>query len=176
MAKASPRRPTAPLKVQDMGIGRADWFMLSSTRKVNKSYPHETAAADLFVTYYRYIEAWSYEPFVGSARADRGMKLSGKTFYFEVDLSTENLRIIEDKIKAYIRYGRDTGEQFYVVFDIVGNDASGVNRRTSDIGALLDRYSLANQFSLASHLTLTESGLEDEVLFSPEGRYSFASI
>lgn len=176
MAKASPRRPNPPLKVQEMGIGRADWFMLRSTRKVNKSYLHECAAADLFVTYYPVIEAWSYEPFVGEVRADRGMKLSGKTFYFEVDLSTENLRIIEDKIKAYIRHGNLTGERFYVVFDIVGEDAAAVNRRTSDIGALLDHYGMENQFSLASHLTLTESRMDDEVLFSPEGRHSFASI
>jgi hypothetical protein len=176
MARESPRRGDPSLKVQEMGIGRADWFMLRSTRKVNKSYPHECAAADLFVAYYPVMDAWSYEPPVGESRADRGMKLSGKTFYFEVDLSTENLRIIEDKIKAYIRHGRKTGERFYVVFDIVGEDATAVNKRTADIGSLLDHYSRTNQFSLASHLFLTAGRIEDEVLYTPEGRYSFASI
>jgi hypothetical protein len=150
--------------------------MLKGTRISNKSYPHEHAAADLFAHYYPYLEAWKYEPIVGEIRADRGMKLEGKTYYFEVDRDTENIGIIQNKIDAYIRYGRETGERFHVIFDIVMDNLEASNARMREIGQYLDTIHRGNQFCLSTHLLLTESDVTEKMVFTPSGRYSIYEL
>lgn len=178
MARPSPKHPKASLKVKDFGIGQADWFMLVGTDMSNKSYPHEVAGADLFVKYYPYMEAWSYEPILfydpltkKNVRADRGMKLGGKTFYFEVDRDTENIGIIQKKIDQYIQYARETGERFHVIFDIVLDDLDRTNKRLAEIGSYLDTIHRGNQFCATTHLLLTESDITSEIIFTPSGKY-----
>jgi hypothetical protein len=183
MTKASPKHPKASLKVKDFGIGQADWFMLASTDVSNKSYPHEVAAADLFVHYYPYLEAWSYEPILfydpqtkKNVRADRGMKLDGKTFFFEVDRDTENFSIIQKKIDDYIRYGRETETRFHVIFDIYVDEFERGQARLRKIGEYLDTLHRGNQFALCYHTTVTNSDVSEAVIFTPSGRYSLADL
>jgi hypothetical protein len=187
MTKPSPRHPKASLKVKDFReIGefkKADWFMLVGTDILNKSYWHEVAGADLFVKYYSYMEAWSYEPPLfydpetkNNVRADRGLKMYGKTFFFEVDRDTENIGVIKKKIDDYIRYGRETGDRFHVIFDVVLDEVKKTNLRTREIGEYLDTIHRGNQFCLSSHTLLTNSDVDEPVIFTPSGQYSLADL
>jgi len=156
------------LKTQDIG---------------NKSYEHEVAGADLFVHYYPYLEAWSFEPILfydpltkKNVRADRGMKLGGKTFFFEVDRDTENLSVIEKKIENYITYSRETNERFHVIFDVVVDDFDDRQKRFRKIGEYLETIHRGNQFALTYHTLITNSELDEQVIFTPSGQYSLAEL
>lgn len=184
MIKASPKHPKPTLKLKDFGIGnQADWFMLTGTDISNKSYWHEVAGADLFVKYYPHLEAWSYEPILfydpatkKNVRADRGMKYSGKTFFFEVDRDTENIGIIKQKIDYYIRYGHETNQRFHVIFDVAVDDLEKANKRLREIGEYLDTIHRGNQFCVSFHTLLTEISVTEPVIFTPSGRYSIADL
>jgi hypothetical protein len=179
MTKASPKHPKPSLKFKDFGIGnQADWFMLVGTDISNKSYPHEVAGADLFVHYYPYLEAWSYEPILfydpatkKNVRADRGMKLDGKTFFFEVDRDTENVGEIRKKVENYIKYGYETNQMFHVIFDVAVGYLHKANKRLKEIGDYLDTIHRGNQFSATFHTLLTESDITEPVIFTPSGKY-----
>jgi hypothetical protein len=170
------------LKQQEFQVGQADWFMLPATRAVNKSYAHEVAAADLFVRYYGAFEAWRYEPKAGSVQADRKMKYEGKHIYFEVDRCHQSASVIREKIEGYIRYyyelERQYGERarFHVIFDIANSDPHKVSARIKEIGKVLDEYNRGNQFALSSHTMLTESPIEDEIIYSPHGAFSLKML
>jgi len=185
MTKPSPKFPKPSLKSKDFLIGnQADWFMLISQKISNKSYWHEHAGADLFVKYYRHLEAWSYEPILfydpatkKNVRADRGMKLGGKTYFFEVDRDTENIGEIRKKIDNYIQYGYETNERFHVIFDVAVDDLDQANKRLKDeIGKYLDTIHRGNQFCATFHTLLTESDITEPVIFTPSGRYSIADL
>ena len=183
MAKPSPKHPKPSLKVKDFGIGQADWFMLTSTDVSNKSYPHEVAGADLFVKYYPYMEAWSYEPLLffdptsrKNVRADRGLKMKGKTYFFEVDRDTENIGVIQKKVDQYIQYGRETGERFHGIFDVVLDDITKTNLRSEEIGRYLETIHRGNQFCVAAHSRLTATQVDEPVIFTPSGQYSLADL
>lgn len=184
MARPSPKHPKPSLKIKDFGIGeQADWFMLVGTDVSNKSYWHEVAGADLFVKYYPHLQAWAYEPELiyspelkRKVRADRGMKLSGKTFFFEVDRNTENIGVIQKKINYYIQYGRETGERFHVIFDIAVDDLETANKRLREIGLYLDSIHRGNQFCATTHLLLIESDITSEIIFTPSGKYSILML
>jgi len=172
------------IKIKEYPEGVADWFMLNETPRNAKYYSHEVACADLFVAYHPYMDAWAYEPSVGAIRADRGMQLAGKTFYFEVDRAKENMSDIEAKIEAYIahyyelrrRYNDETKARFHVIFDVVNPKQKVVQKRIEDIGKMLDRYKRSNQFAVSSHILLTASKPTDECLFTPHGGFNFHTI
>ena len=103
---------------------KPDWFLLPGTpKKKGSQYFHEAAAADVFSFYAAYLFSkgggWGYEPQVGSDRADRGMELSA-TCYLEVDMGTENLDVIYQKIDRYEGHARSSGEEYCVIFDFAG--------------------------------------------------------
>ncbi len=68
-----------------------------------------------------------YEPLVGSDRADRGMELS-RTVYLEVDIGSENMEVIYQKIDRYEGYARQSGEEFSVIFDFAGPQQKAEDR------------------------------------------------
>lgn len=157
--------------------------MLVSQDVKSKSYWHEVAGADLFVKYFRYMEAWSYEPPLfydpetkKNVRADRGLKLYGKTFFFEVDRDTENMTDIKKKIDDYIRYGRETGERFHVIFDVALDGIQETNLRSEEIGKYIETIHRGNQFCVAAHSRLTTTHIDEPVIFTPSGQYSLADL
>jgi hypothetical protein len=170
------------LKRQEFDVGQADWFMLPTTRAVNKSHAHEVAAADLFVQYYGIFETWRYEPKAGQLYGDRKMKIYGKHIYFEVDRCHQNASVIREKIEAYIRYYYELEKQygdrarFHVIFDIAHPNPDKVSARIKEIGEILDEFNRGNQFALSSHTMLTTSPVEDEIIYSPHGAFSLETL
>jgi hypothetical protein len=156
------------LKCQEFD-GLHDWFMLNTTQRIKdpRKYQHETAAADLFVSLYSHLKggSWSYEPFILKERADRGMRLAGKTFYFEVDRGTESLREIEAKLDNYISYARHSGERFHVVFALLDGKQTA-HRRGEDLIPLLQGKKRGNQLLLVHLKRLAEDPL-GKWLYSP---------
>lgn len=111
---------------------KPDWFLLNATpKKKGSQYFHEAAAADVFSLYAAYLLSrgggWGYEPQVGSDRADRGMELRA-TCYLEVDMCSENMNVLYQKIDRYARYSRDSGEEFSVIFDFAGEQKKAEDR------------------------------------------------
>jgi hypothetical protein len=110
------------IKRKPFSVGIADWFMLPKTPAKNQfHYLHDVGCADIFSRLYPEMEAWSYEPQVGNTRSDRGMKLKDKVVYFEVDRATEKEPQLREKIESFIQYGRETNQQFYVVFALLAD-------------------------------------------------------
>jgi hypothetical protein len=111
---------------------KPDWFLLPATPKKKASqYFHEAAAADVFSFYAAYLFSsgggWGYEPQVGSDRADRGMEID-KPAYLEVDMCSENMEVIYQKIDRYADYFRTTGEECSVIFDFAGEEKKAEDR------------------------------------------------
>ena len=111
---------------------KPDWFLLNATaKKKGSQYFHEAAAADVFSFYASYLFSrgggWGYEPQVGSDRADRGMELAKPT-YLEVDMGSENMEVIYQKIDQYMGYSHDTGERFSVIFDFASEHRKAEDR------------------------------------------------
>ena len=104
------------------------------------------------------------------------MKLGGKTFFFEVDRDTENLSVIEKKIENYITYSRETNERFHVIFDVVVDDFDDRQKRFRKIGEYLETIHRGNQFALTYHTLITNSELDEQVIFTPSGQYSLAEL
>lgn len=155
------------IKRQEFEVGSPDWFMLNSTEKKTKwRFAHESAAADLFSAYYPYMEAWVFEPFILTKRADRGMRINGLTVYFEIDLCTEGISILQEKIENYVAYSRETGERFHVVFSFLGEQAE-VQRRGNLLIPHLQDLKRGHQFLLVNHQKLVNQPLEP-VLYSPK--------
>lgn len=139
-----------------------DWFMLPSTEKKTKwRYEHETAAADIFTVFYPFIQAWIFEPYIGSKRADRGMKFEDKTIYFEVDLCNEPIRVLEEKIDNYLKHKG----KFHVIFSFLGESKQVTNRGKLLI-PYLERIRRGNQFLIANHTKLLGQPF-DRILYSP---------
>lgn len=116
---------------------KPDWFLLNATaKKKGSQYFHEAAAADVFSLYASYLFSrgggWGYEPLVGLDRADRGMEIA-KPAYLEVDMGSENIEVIYQKIDDYESYSRATGEGFTVIFDFAGE----VNKAEDRLGKTL---------------------------------------
>lgn len=157
------------IKCQSFPTSIADWFMLPATRGLQESkYKHEVGAADLFVAYYPHMRnggSWSYEPAILKERADRGMRLFGKTFYFEVDRGTESPVEIASKLDNYIRYAHETGERFHVIFALIDGKETAHNRGNKLI-PLLQNCRRGNQFLLAHHKRLVDDPL-GTYLYSP---------
>lgn len=151
------------IKRQVFDLNIPDFFMLNSTYKLKgfDKFKHEKAGADLFVAFYPFISAWSFEPPIGKDRADRGMKIGDTTVYFEVDRCTEGLKIIEKKLDSYIR----SNERCNVVFSIVGDD-NQVSNRGNKIIPLMKARKRGDQFLLVNHDKLLQDPL-GEVLYSP---------
>jgi hypothetical protein len=109
---------------------KPDWFLLNATPKKRASqYFHE--AADVFSLYASYLFSkgggWGYEPKVGSDRADRGMEIN-RLAYLEVDMGSENMEVICQKIDRYAAYSLDSGDEFSVIFDFVGQQQKAEDR------------------------------------------------
>jgi hypothetical protein len=157
------------IKCQSFPTSIADWFMLPATRGLQEpKYKHEVGAADLFVAYYPHLRgngSWSYEPAVLKDRADRGMRLFGKTFYFEVDRGTEPPAEIAAKLDNYIRYAQATGERFHVIFSLMDGKEKAHNRGNKLI-PLLKECRRGNQFLLAHQQRLIDDPL-GTYLYSP---------
>ncbi len=119
----------------------------------------------MFVAFYSHISAWSFEPAIGGDRGDRGMKIGEKTIYFEVDRCTEGLPIIEQKIENYIRYARETGERFHVVFSILAED-NLVTNRGNNLIPLIRSKRRGDQFLITNHNNLLQDP-KGQVLYSP---------
>ena len=149
-----------------------DWFMLPSTEKKTKwRYEHEVAAADLFVALSPHMEAWICEPYIGNKRADRGVKINGQTFYFEVDLCNEGTSVLEEKIENYTK----ADGRFHVVFSFLGEPAE-VTRRGQLLIPYLQKIKRGNQFLMANHTKLLLDPLAP-VLYSPKDELlSFTSV
>ena len=156
------------VKRQEFDFGVADLFMLPKTNKlkVRDQYLHQKAGADLFISYLPYIQAWSYEPPILRDRADRGMRINGKTIYFEVDRCTEGMRVIEEKVENYIRYSRESDERFHVVFAIVGSETEILNRGNLIIPVLKERKR-GEQFLIANAGNIISNPL-GEIFYSPK--------
>lgn len=164
------------IKCQTFPVGTADWFMLPSTRGLQEpKYKHEVGAADLFVAYKPHMQQWAYEPPILDNRADRGMRAFGKTVYFEVDRGTEAPAEIEEKLARYIRYSRDSGERFYVIFALMDGKELAHNRGNKLI-PILKAQKRGNQFLLAHHQRLTSDPL-GKYLYSPlDELYSLETV
>jgi hypothetical protein len=111
---------------------KPDWFLLNTTPKNKASqYFHEAAAADVFSRYASYLFSkgggWGYEPQVGSDRADRGLEIS-RAAYLEVDMGTENIEVVYQKIDRYARYSEGSGEELSVMFDFAGEQNKAEDR------------------------------------------------
>jgi hypothetical protein len=148
----------------------ADWFMLNTTQRIKdpRKYYHEQGGADLFTAYYHHLKdagAWAYEPKVLSDRADRGMRLFDRTFYFEVDRGTETQSEIEKKLDNYTRYSRETGERFFVVFVLMDGKRTA-QARGYELMPLLEARQRNNQFLIASRDRLIADPL-GRLLYSP---------
>lgn len=159
------------IKCESFPTGIADWFMLLTTKGLQESkYKHEVGAADLFGAFYPILRetsgAWSYEPPILKDRADRAMRLFGTTFYIEVDRGTESPREIEAKLDNYIRYSRETGERFFVIFALMDGKETAQSRGNKLI-PLLQQKARGNQFLLAHHKRLVDDPL-GKYLYSPK--------
>jgi hypothetical protein len=139
-----------------------DWFMLPDTEKKTKwRYEHEVASADLFASLYPYMEAWIFEPYIGNKRADRGMKFEGKTIYFEVDLCTEPIRVLEEKIENYLKQQG----KFHVIFSFLG-ESKEVTKRGERLIPYLQKIRRGRQFLIANHTNLVAEPLAP-ILYAP---------
>lgn len=150
MSQKTPLQPRPMVKRQVFEVGRADLWMLPSTHKLQGNYQHQVAGGDLLVAYYQPLKAnageWSYAPPIMDNWADHGMRLFGKTIYFEVDCCTETSpRKIQEKLNAYIKYGYETQEQFFVIFVLVGTNEE-VYARADWLLRLFSQYKRGNQF------------------------------
>ena len=94
------------------------------------------------------------------------MQIRDKTIYFEVDRCTEGIRVIEAKIDNYIRYSRESGERFNVVFAIVGSETEILNRGNLIIPLLQERRR-GEQFLIANAGNIISNPL-GEVFYSPK--------
>lgn len=158
------------IKCQSFPTSIADWFMLPTTRGLQEpKYKHEVGAADFFAAFYPYLReqsgGWSYEPPILKDRADRGMRIFGKTFYLEIDRGTEPASEINAKLDNYIRYDQDSGEPFHVIFVLMDGKKPAQRRGDEIIQFILERQR-GNQFLIASHARLIQDPL-GELLFSP---------
>lgn len=149
-----------------------DWFMLPATEKKTKwRYEHEVASADLFVALAPHFEAWIFEPYIGNKRADRGVKINGQTFYFEVDLCNEGMSVLEEKIENYMK----ADGRFHVVFSFLG-EKEEVQRRGSLLIPYLQKIKRGHQFLLTNHKVLCAAPLAPK-LYSPKDEFlSFTSV
>lgn len=155
------------IKRQEFEVGIADWFMLNSTAKKTRwRYAHEVAAADLFGAFYSYMQSWVYEPFILSNRADRGMTIFDKTIYFEMDLCTEGISKLEQKVQNYLKYSRATNERFHVIFSFLG-EGKEVERRGGLFIPYLQKLRRGNQFLLANHKAILAQPL-GQIFYSPK--------
>lgn len=155
------------IKCQSFPTTIADWFMLPNTRGLQEpKYKHEVGAADLFAAFYPYMQQWAYEPAVLKERADRGVRMFGKTFYLEVDRATESPKEIEEKLENYIRHSRESGERFYVIFALMDGKESA-HARGKKLIPLLQACKRDHQFLIAHHKRLTEDPV-GKYLYSPK--------
>lgn len=111
---------------------KPDWFLLNATpKKKGGQYFHEAAAADVFSLYAAYLfgrsGGWGYEPAVGDDRADRGMEIE-RCAYLEVDMGSENMEVIYQKIDRYAAYSCKAKESFSVIFDFAGMQKKAEDR------------------------------------------------
>lgn len=165
------------IKRQSYDLTVPDFFMLPSTNRLKgfDRYKHEQAGGDLFVTFKPFFSGWSFEPAIGKDRGDRGMIYQDKIIYFEVDRCTEGFPVIEEKVENYIRYARETGERFHVVFSLLEDQATVMNRAKKMLDLFEDKKR-GNQFLVANHINLLEVPFED-ILFSPTGEaHSFDTL
>jgi hypothetical protein len=141
-------------------------YMLNTTNRLKggDKIKHEFGGSDLFTALYPHLEAWSFEPAIDSDRGDRGAKIDGKIFYFEVDRCTEGFPKIQDKIDNYRSYMKRTGEVFHVVFSLLEDDPV-IERRGQKLLNLFAENLLGSQFLICNHRLLVENPL-GEVLFS----------
>lgn len=154
------------IKCQSFPTSIADWFMLPATKGLQEpKYKHEVGAADLFVAFHSHMGQWAYEPQVLKERADRGVRLFGKTFYFEVDRGTEPPAEIAAKLDNYVRYAIESGERFHVIFALMDGKETAHNRGNKLIPLLRERKR-GNQFLLAHHARLVNEPL-GAYLYSP---------
>lgn len=139
---------------------KPDWFLLNSTPKKKASqYFHEAAAADVFSFYASYLFSrgggWGYEPKVGGDRADRGLEINAAC-YLEVDMGSENMEVIYQKIDRYAAYGRSTGEPFSVIFDFAGDQKKAEDRLGKTLAYAAEKEG-ACQVAATTHLRVETS-------------------
>jgi hypothetical protein len=155
------------LKIQKYDLLVPDFFMLPGTPQL-KGYDkskHERGGGDLFVSFYPHIDAWSFEPPIGSQRADRGLKFGEITYYFEVDRCTEGIKKIREKLESYINYQSQSKERFRVIFTLLSDDDRKIANRGESLTRLFEEYSRGNMFVAGNHNTLVADPL-GEVLWS----------
>lgn len=149
-------------------FGIADMFMLPSTSRLKSTDKvlHEIAGGDLFVALNPYIKRWAYEPIVGSKRADRGAQFeNGLTIYPEVDMMTENISVLFDKVENYIAYSKAAGERFHVIFAFVGTQER-IQKRGEKLIPFLQSKRRGDQFLLVNHNKWVADPM-GRVLYSP---------
>lgn len=165
------------IKKQTFDISIPDFFMLNSTNKLKgyDKFKHEKGGADLFTAFYPHIQAWSFEPPLGTDRADRGLKIGDKTVYIEVDRCTEGLKVIDKKLESYMNFADKSRERFYVVFAIMGTDKEIANRG-ENLMTLFRSKKRGNQFLAGNHNNLVSFPL-GEFLYSPrDGALSLSAL
>lgn len=146
----------------------ADWFTLNSTpRKYASRYYHEVAAADLFVAFLPHFKSWTVEKKLKDDRIDRGVLINNSPVYFEVDMCTENISILYDKVENAISYSNETNERFHTVFVFCGNQEE-VDKRGNKLIQYLRDKKRGDQFTITTHKALTEHPL-GEVIYTPKG-------
>ena len=143
----------------------ADWFLLNSTpKKLYSRYYHEVAAADLFTAFLPHFKDWIVEQKLKEDRVDRGILVNGKPVYFEVDMGTENISVLYEKVENAIR---ETSYRFHVVYVFAGEEKKAQDRARK-LGLYLAGKKRGDQFVIASHPVLINNPL-GEVIFTPKG-------
>ncbi|HEX8266952.1 MAG TPA: hypothetical protein VF596_16235 [Pyrinomonadaceae bacterium] len=146
----------------------ADWFLLNSTPKKKKSkYYHEVAAADLFVAYFNHASKWFVEYPIKDDWTDRGMDIFEKRIYFEVDMCTENIQVLYDKIENAIAYSEETKKRCYFIYTFLGEQKK-IEERGKKLLLYLATKRRGDQFTIANHPRLIADPF-GEVLINPKG-------
>jgi hypothetical protein len=111
-----------------------DLYMLPDIPRVTPTKKtHEITKGDLYVAYYE-VERWYNELSIGAGlRSDCSMVYNGVPVHFEVDLATEPMENLFEKIENYIRHCPSGDKTVFVLKD-------GVRRTAKTTGSNLHAY------------------------------------
>jgi hypothetical protein len=141
----------------------SDLWMLPDTPRVTPTKKaHEIAKGELYVAYNK-VEEWYNELLIGEGlRSDCSM-LYGVRVHFEVDLGTEAMDSLFEKVDKYIRYCPRDEKTIFVLRD-------GIRRTAKTTGSNLNAYLYekrrGKQFSF-TRLDLITSDPYGKWLFNP---------
>ena len=145
-------------------LNEPDLWMLGDIERIKPSkYYHEIAKGDLYVAY-RECDEWYNEIPIGEGlRSDCSMDYKGVRVHFEVDLGSEPMDDLFNKIENYIRHCPSGDKTIFVLRD-------GVRRTARTTGNNLYAYLIDRKRGRQFSWTLLDMLKKDpfgEWLFNP---------